>query len=235
MAALVRLFDAYGLEAPANEWPGNVPTYDTLADACQGGVEAEIANAAIYAGFDPPAHRARVTAVSAGSVWAHLARSSVEETHIEPTLCPGAVRALSLTSALPGSGPRCPISGTRAPGGDLQTSGVSRPWRLSWCCSIMSVPIAGVDCARSASRRDRCTVANGAIPCRSMISSGFPTSLRERSVEQDEVEGVCFNQPRYRYVESGRRAGEDVYSAGVGRMQAATRLSSSSIEQTARP
>ncbi len=48
IAALMRLFDAYGLDAPANEWPGNVPTYDTLAEACQGGVDAEIANAALY-------------------------------------------------------------------------------------------------------------------------------------------------------------------------------------------
>lgn len=36
----------------------------------------------------------------------------------------------------------------------------------------------------------------------------------KHGVEQDEVEDVFFNQPRYRYVESGRRAGEDVYSTG---------------------
>jgi len=33
-------------------------------------------------------------------------------------------------------------------------------------------------------------------------------------VSQDEVEEVFFNSPKYRFVESGYRAGEDVYSAG---------------------
>ncbi len=33
-------------------------------------------------------------------------------------------------------------------------------------------------------------------------------------VSQDEVEEVFFNGPRYRFVESGHRPGEDVYSAG---------------------
>jgi uncharacterized DUF497 family protein len=33
-------------------------------------------------------------------------------------------------------------------------------------------------------------------------------------VTLDEVEEVFFNKPRYRFVESGFRPGEDVYSAG---------------------
>jgi len=33
-------------------------------------------------------------------------------------------------------------------------------------------------------------------------------------VTQDEAEEVFFNQPRYRFVESGHRPGEDVYIAG---------------------
>jgi uncharacterized DUF497 family protein len=33
-------------------------------------------------------------------------------------------------------------------------------------------------------------------------------------VSQDEVEEVFFNVPRYRFVESGHRPDEDVYSAG---------------------
>ena len=33
-------------------------------------------------------------------------------------------------------------------------------------------------------------------------------------VSPDEVEEVFFNSPKYRFVESGYRAGEDVYSAG---------------------
>jgi hypothetical protein len=48
IAALVTLFDYYGLDIPPNEWPGNVPTFDTLADACEAGVQAEIDNAALY-------------------------------------------------------------------------------------------------------------------------------------------------------------------------------------------
>lgn len=32
-------------------------------------------------------------------------------------------------------------------------------------------------------------------------------------VTQDEVEEVFFNRPRFRFVESGHRAGEDVYAA----------------------
>ncbi len=48
IAALVNVFNAYGLDVPANEWQGNVPTFDTLAEACAGGVQAEIDNAALY-------------------------------------------------------------------------------------------------------------------------------------------------------------------------------------------
>ena len=33
-------------------------------------------------------------------------------------------------------------------------------------------------------------------------------------VTPDEVEEVFFNDPRFRFVESGYRSGEDVYSAG---------------------
>ncbi|GAK54119.1 hypothetical protein U14_05397 [Candidatus Moduliflexus flocculans] len=32
-------------------------------------------------------------------------------------------------------------------------------------------------------------------------------------ITQDEVEEVFFNRPKFRFVESGQRAGEDVYSA----------------------
>ena len=36
----------------------------------------------------------------------------------------------------------------------------------------------------------------------------------KHNVTQDEVEDVFFNRPRYRFVESGHRRDEDVYSAG---------------------
>jgi len=35
----------------------------------------------------------------------------------------------------------------------------------------------------------------------------------KHDVTQDEVEEVFFNRPQYRFIESGHRAGEDVYSA----------------------
>lgn len=36
---------------------------------------------------------------------------------------------------------------------------------------------------------------------------------RKHNVTQDEAEEVFFNAPRFRFVESGQRPGEDVYSA----------------------
>jgi hypothetical protein len=48
IAALETLFDRYGLDVPENEWEGNVASFDTLAEACQAGVDAEIANADLY-------------------------------------------------------------------------------------------------------------------------------------------------------------------------------------------
>ena len=48
IAALVTLFDRYGLDVPENPWLGNVPSFDTLAEACAAGVQAEIDNAALY-------------------------------------------------------------------------------------------------------------------------------------------------------------------------------------------
>lgn len=48
IAALVTLFDRYGLEVPVNTWVGDVPHFDTLAEACEAGVQAEIDNAALY-------------------------------------------------------------------------------------------------------------------------------------------------------------------------------------------
>jgi hypothetical protein len=48
IAALVALFDRYGLDVPENEWPGSVPAFDTLSEACEAGVQAEIDNADLY-------------------------------------------------------------------------------------------------------------------------------------------------------------------------------------------
>ena len=45
------------------------------------------------------------------------------------------------------------------------------------------------------------------------LSDTFLILVPKHHVTQDEVEEVFFNRPRYRFVESGYRLGEDVYSA----------------------
>lgn len=42
------LFAKYGIQIPENPWPGKVPTYKTVAEACKAGVNAEIANRDLY-------------------------------------------------------------------------------------------------------------------------------------------------------------------------------------------
>ena len=46
--ALLNQFNKHGLPVPENLWIGNVSTFDSLQQACQAGVEAEIANADLY-------------------------------------------------------------------------------------------------------------------------------------------------------------------------------------------
>jgi len=48
IAALVRLFERYDLEVPANPWPGQVPSFDSVSDACAAAVQAEVDNAGLY-------------------------------------------------------------------------------------------------------------------------------------------------------------------------------------------
>jgi len=48
IASLKAVFDKYGLEVPENTWTDTVSTPATLKEACQIGVDAEIANAALY-------------------------------------------------------------------------------------------------------------------------------------------------------------------------------------------
>jgi len=51
IAALERLFNAYGLPIPLDTYAGHVQAPATLNDAAQTGVEAEKANVAMYDGF----------------------------------------------------------------------------------------------------------------------------------------------------------------------------------------
>ncbi|MFC1726987.1 hypothetical protein ACFL0Y_00520 [Patescibacteria group bacterium] len=48
IASLKAIYDKYGLEVPSNTWPSKVSAPATLQEACQIGVDAEIANAALY-------------------------------------------------------------------------------------------------------------------------------------------------------------------------------------------
>lgn len=48
IGALKRIFERYGVPIPPNPWPGRVPRYDTVHDACVAAVRAEIENGALY-------------------------------------------------------------------------------------------------------------------------------------------------------------------------------------------
>lgn len=74
--ALVNLFIKHGLTAPENLWNGNVPTFDSLQQACQAGVEAEIANIDLYGQLfsmtDDPNMTRVFTNLSSASLNSHL-------------------------------------------------------------------------------------------------------------------------------------------------------------------
>ena len=42
------LFETYKMPVPENEWIGNRPKFQSVKDACKAGIDAEIANAALY-------------------------------------------------------------------------------------------------------------------------------------------------------------------------------------------
>lgn len=48
ISSLKSLFDKYGISIPENKYIGKMETLDTLSEACAVGVDAEIANAALY-------------------------------------------------------------------------------------------------------------------------------------------------------------------------------------------
>jgi rubrerythrin len=48
IAALRSLFQRYGLEVPENPWPGRVPRFASLQEACEASIQAEIENSALY-------------------------------------------------------------------------------------------------------------------------------------------------------------------------------------------
>ncbi len=48
IAMLKAIYDKYGVMVPENEWVGTVIVSQTLSESCQAGVDAEVANAALY-------------------------------------------------------------------------------------------------------------------------------------------------------------------------------------------
>jgi len=48
IASLKAIYDKYGIEVPVNEWSDKVTVPASLQEACQVGVDAEIANASLY-------------------------------------------------------------------------------------------------------------------------------------------------------------------------------------------
>jgi hypothetical protein len=48
ISSLKSLFDKYGLEIPKDDWTNKVSVEKTIQQACQAGVDAEIANAKLY-------------------------------------------------------------------------------------------------------------------------------------------------------------------------------------------
>lgn len=46
--ALLKQFEKHGLIPPENSWSGNIPSFESMQAACQAGVEAELANVALY-------------------------------------------------------------------------------------------------------------------------------------------------------------------------------------------
>lgn len=74
--ALTNLLEQHGIDVPSNEWPGSVPTFDTLGEACAAGVEAEIENADLYDELSEMVDSAEVvrvfTALRQASLTKHL-------------------------------------------------------------------------------------------------------------------------------------------------------------------
>ena len=46
--ALRTLFQRYGLDVPDNTWPGRVPRFASVREACEASIAAEVANAELY-------------------------------------------------------------------------------------------------------------------------------------------------------------------------------------------
>ena len=91
--ALINIFERYRIPVPTDTWPDRAPRYESLHAACEAGVEAEIANAALYDELLAGTDRADII-----EVYRNLQQAS-QERHLP------AFR-------------RCAARGSDAPGGD---------------------------------------------------------------------------------------------------------------------
>ncbi len=74
--ALAKQYEKYGIPVPENPWPSNVPEFDSVAEACQAGIEAENVNAELYERlFEMTDNRALL------NVFTNLSRAS-QESHL---------------------------------------------------------------------------------------------------------------------------------------------------------
>ena len=63
ISALAQLFERYKIAMPRNPWPGKVPRYSSLKDACEAGVRGEIENDALYRRLLPAVRHTDIRAV----------------------------------------------------------------------------------------------------------------------------------------------------------------------------
>lgn len=74
--ALLNKFNRNGLPVPENPWLGNIPSFESVEQACQAGVKAEIANADLYDRLfsmaDDPSLTRIFTNLSSASLNSHL-------------------------------------------------------------------------------------------------------------------------------------------------------------------
>jgi hypothetical protein len=75
--ALVTLFQRYEVPIPADTWPGRAPRYESLHDACEAGVVAEIENGKLYDRLRAGTRRSDILAV-----YRNLQEAS-QERHLE--------------------------------------------------------------------------------------------------------------------------------------------------------
>ena len=92
-AALIALFERYGLAVPPNPWAGRGPRYASVREACEAASRGEIENAALYERLKTATTRPEILAVF------ELLQSASREHHL-----PAFRRCVKRSGAAPGHG-----------------------------------------------------------------------------------------------------------------------------------